>query len=212
VRDIAINFIIAGRDTTASLLAWTCYELALNPDIGEAILKEINSVVGTSTKNETESNSNELPLTFEQMSKMNYLEAVLLETLRLHPSVPSLLRFAQEDIRLPEGEIIRKGDGIIVFTFALARLEKLWPNPSKFDPTRFLNLKEPYPANYYPFFNIQPRLCLGKHVALMECKIAIAKIITKYHVKLKEGQKFIPVFSATLQMKEGIEMFFLPRK
>ncbi|ETO24901.1 hypothetical protein RFI_12256 [Reticulomyxa filosa] len=209
LRDIAINFIIAGRDTTASLLTWTCYELSLYPEIQDNILNELKSVVGITNDKDLAKLEG---LTFEHISKLTYLEAVLLEALRLHPSVPTMLRFAQEDIKMPGGEIIRKGDGIVIFSFALARLEKLWPNPLEFNPKRFLDCKEPHPAYYYPFFNVQPRLCLGKHVALMEAKIAIAKIIVKYHLKLKQGQKFTPVFSATLQLKEGMEMFFVPRK
>ena len=59
--------------------------------------------------------------------------------------------------------------------YCLGRNPELWDNPLKFDPTRFI--KEKNPSFYkYPVFNTPPRLCLGKHVALMEGKIVAAKM------------------------------------
>ncbi|ETO06289.1 hypothetical protein RFI_31104 [Reticulomyxa filosa] len=200
LRDITINFITAGRDTTASLLTWTCYELAMHPDICDKVRKEVVSLCGDDADDF---------MSFDQVTKMTYLEAVLFETLRLHPSVPVLLRFATRDIHLPGGEIIRKGEGVVINAYALARLDKFWKDPLKFDPTRFLD--QTYSPAQYPYFNLPPRLCLGKHVAIMETKIAIAKLAMKYNFKLKEGQSFVPTFSATMQLKEGMKMHFIPR-
>ncbi|ETO12636.1 hypothetical protein RFI_24741, partial [Reticulomyxa filosa] len=203
LRDNAINFIIAGRDTTAILLTWTCYELSLNPKVQDQVLQEVLTV---------SSSEDEHALTYEKVQQLKLLEAVLLETLRLHPSVPSMIRFAVEDITCPQGEVIRKGDGVIIFNYGLSRMPNLWENPTQFNPYRFYNQEKGYEPSYYPYFNVSPRLCLGKHVALMEAKIAIAKILTKYKFTLKQGQQFDPVFSATLQLKNGMEMFFEPRK
>jgi cytochrome P450 len=107
-----------------------------------------------------------------------------LESLRLHPSVPTLIRFAVEDIECPEGEIIRKGDGVIIYCYGLSRLPNWFENPTQFNPLRFFNQEKVFDPSHYPYFNIMPRLCLGKHVALMEAKIAIAKILVKYKLQL----------------------------
>ncbi|ETO15861.1 hypothetical protein RFI_21503 [Reticulomyxa filosa] len=203
LRDNAINFIIAGRDTTAILLTWTCYELCMNPEVQDRVFEEVMSVCSKE--------DGEL-LTYEKVQQLKYLEAVLLESLRLHPSVPTLIRFALEDIECPHGEIIRKGDGVIIFCYGLSRMPKLWKDPLQFNPSRFYNQEKGYEPSYYPYFNILPRLCLGKHVALMEAKIAIAKILMKYQLQLKKGQTFNPVFSATLQLEKGMDIFFIPRK
>ena len=68
------------------------------------------------------------------VNECEYLECYFLETLRLRPSVPHLVRYAKVDIELPGegGHVIRKGDGIIVPTYAMGRMEWLWKEPLVF--------------------------------------------------------------------------------
>jgi len=74
--DMCLNFIIAGRDTTACALSWMMYELTQNPRVLQKAREEINSVLG------------DRELSFDDLSKFKYLRAIQDETLRLHPSVP----------------------------------------------------------------------------------------------------------------------------
>jgi cytochrome P450 len=69
LRDIVLNFLIAGRDTTAQALSWCFYRLCLNPDVAEEARKEIVHVLG---KQNLESG----PISFEKLQEMKYLEAV----------------------------------------------------------------------------------------------------------------------------------------
>jgi cytochrome P450 len=71
--DFLRNFLIAGRDTTAELLTWTVYMLSQNPDVETRVLTEIATVIG------------DAPLTYENVSQLKYLKAVLQEVLRLYP-------------------------------------------------------------------------------------------------------------------------------
>lgn len=77
LRDIIVNFAIAGRDTTAMLSTWAVSCLIKNPDTAEKVRAEIGSVLG------------DRPPTPDDLSQLKYLGNVLRETLRLYPSVPS---------------------------------------------------------------------------------------------------------------------------
>jgi len=110
-----MNFLLAGRDTTAALLTWTLFELAKNPhikakvrfqettlhieliDILFKVIEEIDRVV-----------KKEIP-TAEELQDMEYTKRVLTEVLRLHPSVPLDGREAAEDDTLPSGHPVHKG-------------------------------------------------------------------------------------------------------
>lgn len=89
LRDIILNFMIAGKDTSASTLSWFFYLLCKNPLIQEKIEQEVRDVTG-GQKNETNIDDFVAKLTDETLEKMHYLHAALTETLRLYPAVPSV--------------------------------------------------------------------------------------------------------------------------
>lgn len=89
LRDIILNFMIAGKDTSASTLSWFLYLLCKNPLVQEKIEQEVRDVTG-GQKNETNIDDFVAKLTDETLEKMNYLHAALTETLRLYPAVPSV--------------------------------------------------------------------------------------------------------------------------
>eukprot|EP00486_Rosalina_sp_Unknown_P005666 CAMPEP_0201569502 /NCGR_PEP_ID=MMETSP0190_2-20130828/11206_1 /ASSEMBLY_ACC=CAM_ASM_000263 /TAXON_ID=37353 /ORGANISM="Rosalina sp." /LENGTH=483 /DNA_ID=CAMNT_0047991875 /DNA_START=26 /DNA_END=1474 /DNA_ORIENTATION=+ len=117
LRDVALNFIIAGRDTTAQLLSWFSYLLTQpeNSKVEENIMNEINQYIGDS-----------VDLDYNVINNCQYLESSFLETLRLRPSVPHLVRYAKTDIPLPTGNVIRKGNGIVIPTYAMGRMPWIW--------------------------------------------------------------------------------------
>lgn len=90
LRDVIVDFLLAGRDTTAVTLTWFTYEMCLHPEIAEKIYQEGVDVVGKHTKLDT---MVEL-LTHDNLGKMQYLQAALSESLRLHPPVPKVCLFA----------------------------------------------------------------------------------------------------------------------
>merc|ERR1712232_632987 len=94
VRDQLVNFLLAGRDTTACLLSWSFYELFRpgNEEILAKLRREIDAVL-----------RGEAPTYSVARDGLPYLRAVLYETLRLHPVVPNLVLIAQEDDVLPGG-------------------------------------------------------------------------------------------------------------
>lgn len=86
LRDIILNFVIAGKDTTAATLAWFMYMLCKYPSVQEKAAEEVREAINTKTISScTEFVSS---VTDEALEKMNYLHAAITETLRLHPAVP----------------------------------------------------------------------------------------------------------------------------
>eukprot|EP01084_Bolivina_argentea_P246295 412222_1 len=206
LKHIAMNMIIAGRDTTRLLLSWFFYEMCLehNSDIKSKIYTEIdNWIVNNNGKTEID---------YQKVNdSLLYLESTLLETLRLHPAVPFLIRFAMEDVELPNGNIIRKGDEVVIPTYAFARNPNVFQNPLKFDPLRFFNKgKDPinvYDVYRYPFFNVNPRLCLGRKLALMESKIFVFYFFQQYNFEMADKNQQIKIKTGmVLNMVDGLRL------
>lgn len=82
LRDICVNFILAGRDTSSVALSWFFWLLGRNPEVEERILEEVCGIVREREE------VGEVVLRAEEVKKMNYLHAALSEALRLYPSVP----------------------------------------------------------------------------------------------------------------------------
>lgn len=93
LRDVILNFIIAGRDTTGLTLSWFMYRLHLHPDVAEKILEEIQLLEEEASAQLDEASGDcyakfaEL-LTYRNLGRLQYLHAALSETLRLYPAVP----------------------------------------------------------------------------------------------------------------------------
>lgn len=96
LRDIVLNFMLAGRDTTAGTLSWFFYMLCKNPLIQEKVAEEVSQIVGVQGE-EADINLFIQNLTDSALDKMHYLHAALTETLRLYPAVP-VVSFKKTDI------------------------------------------------------------------------------------------------------------------
>jgi cytochrome P450 len=86
LRDVILNFVIAGRDTTAGTLSWLFYLISKHPDVQEKIAREVKEATKMEVSN-VEMNEFTSCLNDENMNTMQYLHASLTETLRLYPAV-----------------------------------------------------------------------------------------------------------------------------
>lgn len=119
--------ITAGMDTTVISVEWAMAELVRNPHVQAKAQEELDLVVGRDrVMNETD------------FSKLPYLQAVVKESLRLHPPTPLMLPHkANTDVKLG-GYNIPKGASVMVNVWALARDPKVWKNPLEYRPERFI--------------------------------------------------------------------------
>ncbi|CAK7332489.1 unnamed protein product [Dovyalis caffra] len=199
-RDLCVNFILAGRDTTSVALAWFFWLVHRNPEVENRILCEINDILSlreTQTKNG-------IIFTMEELNKMMYLQAALSESLRLYPSVPNEVKEVVEDDVLPDGSIVKKGarDGFHMGENCLEFKPERWIRDGKFVSENQFK---------YAVFNAGPRLCLGKKFAYMQMKMVAASILLRYSVKVVEGHDAFPKMTTTLYMKNGLQVTLMPR-
>ncbi|KAH8556114.1 cytochrome P450 [Umbelopsis sp. PMI_123] len=203
LRDIILNFIIAGRDTTAQALSWAMYELMLNPEIEEKLAQEIFANIS----DEDEKNS---PALYEIIKDMKYAHAVFYETLRLHPSVPANQKYALEDDIWPDGTVIKKGDYVVWSPWCQGRLESIWgPDAKEFKPERWFNENSELKREnqgVWPAFHAGPRVCLGQNLATLEALVALTMLMKRYRFKLLPGQNITYQISLTLPMKYGMKV------
>lgn len=86
LRDIILNFIIAGKDTTATALSWFLYMLCKHPGVQEKVAQEVKDA--TNIKDVTDFAEFADSISEEALEKMHYLHAAITETLRIYPAVP----------------------------------------------------------------------------------------------------------------------------
>ncbi len=174
--DESLILILAGHETSANALAWGWYLLGQHPEIVETIRSEIEVNIGKGAP------------TFENLQKFEYLEQVVQEIMRLYPPAWILERIPIKDdefegIRLPKNRII----GMDIYR--VHRDPQYWPEPEKFDPSRFTKeaIKK-RPAFAYLPFGGGPRLCIGSNFAMMEMKLTLIRMLQRFDLELVNDQ------------------------
>ncbi|RWW74283.1 hypothetical protein BHE74_00017788 [Ensete ventricosum] len=138
LRDIILNFVIAGKDTTAGTLSWFFYSICKNPPVQEKVYQEIKEVIEASEDAAFDAFAESID--DESLNKMHYLHAALSETLRLYPAVPLENKVCFSDDILPGGYNVREGDIVFYQPYAMGRMEYLWGKDAEiFRPERWLD-------------------------------------------------------------------------
>lgn len=205
LRDIVVNFLIAGRDTTAQALSWFFYCLSQHPEVEIKIRQELMANTPELFSGETTT------LSMERSQQLVYLEAALRETLRLYPSVPVNIKQANKDVMLRDGTFIRKNESAIISSYVLGRMPHVWGMDAKeFKPERWIDpaTGKMVAASAFKFiaFHAGPRMCLGMNLAMMEMKIVTAMVLSKFHLELVPGQHVTYDLSLTHPIKGELLM------
>ncbi|CAA6655749.1 unnamed protein product [Spirodela intermedia] len=220
LRDICVNFILAGRDTSSVALAWFFWLLGRNP---------VEPSSSTAEKDGS-------PLVFrpEEVKKMEYLQAALSESLRLYPradgspscenppfSLSSLslslniggITVARtqlvEDEVFPDGTVLKKGTKVVYAIYTMGRMESIWGKDCReFKPERWIRDGRFASESAYKFtaFNGGPRLCLGKDFAYYQMRFVAASILLRYRVHVVENHPVEPKLALTMFMKRGLKV------
>jgi len=200
LRDLVLNFLIAGRDTTAQALSWTVFCISGHPDVEQRIVEEL---AGLDTEDAQTRSST---LTYQQVSRLPYLQAVVNEALRLYPSVPTDSKVAVNDDVLPDGTFVPSGTVVQYAPYAMARDESLWgSDAAEFKPQRWMDMEAPPSTYEFAVFNAGPRECLGKRLAYLELKACLAQIFRDFTVELAiPREEVLPQSSLTIGMSSGL--------
>jgi cytochrome P450 len=192
IRDMVVNFIIAGRDTTACALSWFVYELSMKPQVEQRLLAELDSVFQGRNP------------TYDDLSECHYLSACLSETLRLHPSVPFDVKTVVKDDVFPSGVRVRAGDAAGYNPYCMARLEWIWgADAAEFNPSRWLDSNGGFvraDAFKYPVFQAGPRQCLGVDMAMLEMKVVVGMLLPRLQFTIVTPPRYR--MGLVLQMRE----------
>jgi cytochrome P450 len=203
LRDVILNFMLAGRDTTAAGLSWTFYELTKHPDIVDKVVAEINEICGP---------IGSADYSFDNLSKLTYTHCVAMEGLRLHPPVPIDTKFAIHNDTWPDGTHIPAGSMVNYSIFSMGWSESIWgPDAAEFNPERFLNSNEPSPFRFSAF-NAGPRMCLGKPLALMTMKLVMAHLLPRFQFTDVLGHSGELEWFLVQKMKDGFVVDVAKRK
>ncbi|CAG2117281.1 unnamed protein product [Medioppia subpectinata] len=175
-------FLIAGNETTATLLSFLLYELSVNENCQQRLYEEIRGVEGD--------------YSYESIARMPYLEACVAETLRHYPPNPAITRICTKEYVLGNtGLTIPKGMTVNFDVYGIHHSPEYYPNPERWDPERFLpsNRDQLVPYTYLPF-GLGPRNCVGMRFALMQAKTTVAQLIDKYRFKRTANTRYPPTF------------------
>lgn len=176
----ALIMFSAGFSTTATLMQTVCYELAKNFDIQQTLIDEIDEM-HSRLKGKT--------ITYEQLNEMKFLDMVVNETLRKWPSFRHSGRFCNKDTVLIDEETgksfkIKKGIIIGIPIHAIQMDPNNFPNPEKFDPYRFSDEnKGNIQAGSFIPFGMGPRICIGSRYALLEAKLLLFNVVSKFTIE-----------------------------
>ncbi|CAN1236641.1 Cytochrome P450 704C1 [Linum grandiflorum] len=191
LRDIILNFVIAGKDTTAATLSWFVYMMCKHPDVQDKVCEEI--MEATERKEFDGFREFAESISEEALEKMQYLHAAITETLRLYPAVPVDAKVCVSDDTLPDGYNVKKGDMVAYQPYAMGRMKFIWGDDcEQYKPERWLNqdgIFQPQSPFKFTAFQAGPRICLGKEFAYRQMKIFAAVLIRSFVFKLSDETK-----------------------
>lgn len=217
LQHVALNFILAGRDTSSVALSWFFWLVMQNPSVEEKILREICSVLMETRGDQDIIAWTEEPLVFEEADQLVYLKAALSETLRLYPSVPEDSKHVVNDDVLPDGTFVPAGSSVTYSIYSTGRMRSTWGEDCmEFKPERWLSpdgkkfLAQEYSYKYVAF-NAGPRICLGKDLAYLQMRSIAAAVLLRHRLAVVPGHRVEQKMSLTLFMKYGLRVYLRPR-
>ncbi|PKI76332.1 cytochrome P450 78A7-like [Punica granatum] len=168
------EMIFRGTDTTALLTEWVMAELTLNLDVQERLQRELDKVVRDRTSTLIDSD----------IAKLPYLQAVVKETLRVHPPGPLLswARRSTSNVQFSNGMVVPANTGAMVNMWAIAHDPQIWDDPDQFMPERFLANDIDVKGGDLRLapFGAGRRACPGKNLGLAMVALWVAELVSHF--------------------------------
>ncbi len=196
LRDEVATMILAGHETTAVTLFWSCYLAALLPEYQEAIAAEVACV--------------DLSPDHAATAHLPVTRAFVDEALRLYPPAFLIVREAIGPDEIM-GRPIAPDTVVSVSPWVLHRHRAHWSAPDQFDPARFApGATLPERFTYMPF-GAGPRICVGMQFALTEATLVMARLIQAFRLSLVGRGRVIPRGFVTTQPDRPVAFRITPR-
>lgn len=138
------------------------------------------------------------PIQESEISQLPYLQAIVKETMRIHPPAPLLLHRVETDVEV-YGYIVPKGAQVLVNVWAIGRDPSVWKNPTKFMPERFLESEIDVRGQDFELipFGAGRRMCPGLPLGLRMVHVVLGSLLNSFDWKLEGG-----ITSKQLDMEE----------
>ncbi|MEV8374993.1 cytochrome P450 [Kribbella sp. NPDC056861] len=170
IENQVITFLVAGTDTTASLLAWAMSLLVKHPQIAERLRQELHTTL------------NGEQVTLADLPALLLTRNIITETLRLYPPVWLLTRTATTDC-VVGGQPTQAGTTVLYSPYLIHHHPDLYPDPEVFDPDRWSSDRRP-PRNAFIPFGAGARKCIGDTFGVTEATLALATIAARWDFTL----------------------------
>ncbi len=197
LRDQLVTLLVAGHETTATSLAWTFQFVLARPDVRARLGAELDAARAQGA------------LTPERIAKLDYLDGVIRETLRLRPVIPLVGRELMRPMRIANLDL-PAGVAVAPSIYLAHRNPEVFPDPDRFDPERFLRRR--YAASEWFPFGGGIRRCIGMAFALYEMKMVLATVLARVDLRAASQKPVVPVRRAiTLSPSEGMPVVVTSR-
>jgi cytochrome P450 len=178
IADEVVSLLMAAVDTTPGTLAWTWYLLARHREVEARLHEELDAVLDGR------------PPTVDDLARLEYLELVVTEVLRLYPPVHFIDRRPLVDVEL-DAHRVAAGSFVLISPLLTHRDPRFYDEPAAFRPERWTNGERARrPRFAYLPFGAGPHSCIGMALARMELSFVIATLAR--HWRMRVGPDFAP--------------------
>ncbi|KAG6911171.1 hypothetical protein DXG01_003911 [Tephrocybe rancida] len=195
--DQVLTFLGAGHETTATGLSWTLWLLANDQESQKRLRSEVAPLFADSPRPD-----------YRTLKDLQWLDCVIMESLRLLPPVPLTVRTTTRDDYV-DGILVPKGTLLTIPIRIINTWKVLWGDDAEdFKPERWLNL----PEDYHPVFSMLsflagPHACIGKTMAIIEMKAVLAALIANFEFEPSfVGQTIKPAAAITMKPTDGMPL------
>jgi len=194
LRDEVMTTLLAGHDTTALTLTYTWFLLSEHPEVEARLHEELDDALDAGSDP-----------TVEDVQSLDYLDWVIHESMRLYPPVYNIFRTPVEPVDL-DGYGVKPDTPIMLPQWAVHRSADHWEDPAAFDPERWRPERraDRHRFAYFPFGG-GPRHCIGKHLAMLEAQVILARVLQSFEVEyVGDGLELVP--SLTAHPRDGMPL------
>jgi sterol 14-demethylase len=165
----------AGHHTTSTTASWMTIELLRNPVFAQSVAQELDELYADGRE-----------VSYQALREIPQLECVIKETLRLHPPLIILMRKVQQDFHY-RSWTVRAGDTVAVSPAVSNRMPECFPEPERFDPSRYLPPREEDKQGFawIPFGGGRHR-CVGASFAMIQLKAIFSVLLRRFEFEMSQ--------------------------
>ncbi|KAL5707795.1 hypothetical protein ACHQM5_018656 [Ranunculus cassubicifolius] len=204
IKSITLDMLLSGTDSISTAIEWAFAEVMRRPDIMNKVQDELYQVVGINN-----------PVEEAHLQDLPYMNAIIKETLRLHPPAPFLVPRCPSESCMVGGYLVPKGTKILINVWAIQRDSAFWEQPFEFLPERFMGSScdkcdfKGSNFNYIPFAAGR-RICPGYALAERMLPHLFATLLHSFAWRLPEGGKIDMSETFALELKMTIPLMVVP--